>query len=471
MSTALKPASVGAAIAPAREDRRLKAAGLLLILAGGGCLAYLANHVVDQWPPSAGRAGVFLALCVLAMNLLAIGLLVLAAGCGKTHSASAPGRRRAALLLRIVLANVLAPAALLTMILADPEIAAEAERQGWDTALSLIATALIVVAWRLWRRSRQYGALGADEAMARDPRAPVLYLRSFADDGAAMIDASGSAFIRRGTKLVAPVTPEQEMAQILAHVGPVVAIGKPGEPLPELGAARLYVADDQWQGKVIELMGKAALVVIRLGVSPGLLWEIERSLERLPRQRVVFAVLGGAALAPALATRLAAVLGPTFELALPQPAPVGWLTKLYSDPRRRIGVFVCFAADDTAYAVPVRRWPLQWQDLPYLLMARPSAAPLRRALREVFARLDLAGAAKAGRSRAVAALLAVFVGWSGAHWFYLGRRRRGVIYILTIPLLFAPFFLALWDAFRFIWVDRAEFDSRFSALGSTSTGA
>jgi TM2 domain-containing membrane protein YozV len=467
------PSSVPApvAIAPHGEDRRLKALGLVLLAAGGACLAWLSNHLSTEWPVSPARFALFAAICVLATNLLAVGLLVLAAGCGKTHSASAPGRRRAAVLLRIVLANVLAPAVLFTIISQDPELAAEAERQGWDAWVAGISTALLVIAWRLWRRSRQYGALGADEAMARDRRAPVLYLRSFADDGEAVIDGSVSTLARRGMKMFAPVTPEQEMAEILAHVGPVVAIGKPGEPLPELGAARLYVSDDQWQAKVIELMGKAALVVIRLGASPGLLWEIERSLERLPRRRIVFAVLGSSALAPALAARLVAVLGPTFELALPQPAPVGWLTALYRDPRRRIGGFVCFAADATAYAVPVRLWPVHWQDVPYLVMARPSAAPLRRALREVFARLELAGSDSAGRSRAVAALLAVFFGWSGAHWFYLGRRRLGVIYILTIPLLFAPLFLGFWDAFRFIWVDRAEFDSRFSALGSTSTGA
>jgi TM2 domain-containing membrane protein YozV len=330
---------------------------------------------------------------------------------------------------------------------------------------------LLVIAWRLWRRSRQYGALGADEAMARDPRPPVLYLRSFADDGAALIDAADSGLVRRIIKLVAPVTAEQELAEMLAQVGPVVAIGKPGEPLPELGAARLYVTDAQWQAKVLELMGKAALVVVRLGGSPGLLWEIEQSLERLPRQRVVFAILGGASVAPALAMRLAAVLGPTFELALPQPAPTAWWTTLYNDPRRRIGGFVCFGADAAAHAIAVRRWPPEWQDLPYLMMGRPSSAPLRRAVRAVFAQLGLAAAAGTGRSRAVAALLAVAVGWTGAHWFYLGRPRRGWIYVLTIPLLMAPLFLGLWDALRFIWVDRAEFDSRFSALGGVSSRA
>lgn len=467
------PSSVPAparAIGARREDRRLKALGLILLAAGGAALAWLSNHLSSEWPVAPARFALFAAVCVLAANAIAIGLLVLAAGCGKTHSASAPGRRRSAVLLRVVLANVLAPAVLYMLITDDPQLAAEAEKQGWDTWLAALSTVLFVTAWRLWRRSRQYGALGADEAMARDPRPPVLYLRSFADDGATMIDGGASSLVRRGMKLFRPVTPEQEMAGILAHLGPVVAIGKPGEPLPELGAARLYVSDDRWQGKVIELMSKAALVVIRLGASPGLLWEIEQSLDRLPRRRLVFAVLGGSVLAPALVVRLSAALGPTFELALPQPAPTSWLAWLVPNPRRRIGGFVCFAADATARAVPVRLWPIHWQDLPYLMSARPSAAPLRRALREVFAHLGLDGADSAGRSRGVAALLALFFGWSGAHWFYLGRRRRGVIYLLTIPLLFAPVFMAFWDAFRFIWVERAEFDSRFATPGTTWTG-
>ncbi len=465
------PSSVTApAVAARREDRRLKALGLALLGVAGAALAWLSNHLSMEWPVSPARFALFAAVCVLAVNAIAVGLLVLAAGCGKTHPASAPARRRSAVLLRIVLANVMAPAVLYTVITQDPQLDAEADRQSWGPWLAGFSVVLLIVAWRLWRRSRQYSALGADEAMARDPRPPVLYLRSFADDGEAMLDGGSSSLVRHGMKLFAPVTPEQEIADILAHIGPVVAIGKPGEPLPELGAARLYVPDAQWQAKVVELMGKAALVVIRLGASPGLLWEIEQSLDMLPRRRLVFAVLGGSAIAPALAARLSSVLGPTFELALPQPAPASWLARMYPNLRRRIGGFVCFAADATAHAVPVRLWPMHWQDVPYLLMARQSAAPLRRALREVFAVLGLPGADDAGRSRAVAAALAVFFGWSGAHWFYLGRRRRGVIYLLTIPLLFAPFFMALWDALRFIWVERAEFDTRFATVGSTWTG-
>jgi TM2 domain-containing membrane protein YozV len=442
---------------PGVEDRRLKMLGLVLVFAAGAVLTYLSSQA--QWPIAPRRFAALAVGSVLAVNLFAIGLLVLAAGCGKTHASSPTPRRRAALFLRLTLANLLAPAFLYMVLTSDPAGEAELAQSGWDTALSVVLSVLVLVAWRLWRKSRQYGALDADQAMARDPRPPVLYLRSFADDRNALMGEQ-SFLERRGAVIAAPVTPEQEMADILDSIGPVVAIGKPGEPLPELGAARLYVTDDQWQAKVQDLMRRASLVVVRLGSSPGLLWEIEQALAHLPRQRLVLAVLGGSVVAPALVERLEPTLGPTFAQALPQPISSAW-TQLYHDPRRRIGGLVCFAADGRAHAVPVRRWPLQWADLLWFAM-RPSAGPLRRAWRDVFARLGI-GVGERGRSRALAVTLAVVFGWSGAHWFYLGRLRRGVFYLLILPI---AVFLGFVDAVRFLWVDRDGFDARFSALRS-----
>ena len=97
-----------------------------------------------------------------------------------------------------------------------------------------------------------------------------------------------------------------------------------------------------------------------------------------------------------------------------------------------------------------------------MLMARGQAAPLRWAWREVSARLGL-GSPDAARLRGVAVTLALVFGGFGAQWFYLGRRRRGVVYVLMLPLFLAPVFLGFFDAYRFLWVDRAEFDTRFSA--------
>jgi hypothetical protein len=447
-----------AAPIPRRENRRLKMIGLALVFAGAGVFGALAGRM--EWPIAPARFAAFAVVCVLAVNLFAAGLLVIAAGCGKTHASGPPARRRAALLLRLTLANLLAPAVLYGLMTDDPAVAAEFARSGLDTGLSAVIAVLAVVAWRLWRKSRQYGALDADQAMARDPRPPVLYLRSFADDGQALMGEQSSVE-RHAATVLAPVTAEQEMADILDAIGPVVAIGKPGEPLPELGAARLYVGDDQWQAKVHELMRVSHLVVIRVGSSPGLLWEIEQALAHLPRQRLVLALVGGAVVAPAVVDRLAPTLGPTFAEALPQPHPR--VTKEYGlrALRHRFGGLVCFDADGRAHAVPVRRWPLQWADLAFFAL-RPSAGPLQRAWREVFARLGLA-VNEGGRSRALAVTLAIVCGWSGSHWFYLGRTRRGVVYLLLLPF---AIFLGFFDAFRFLWFDRAGFNARFSALPS-----
>jgi TM2 domain-containing membrane protein YozV len=151
-----------------------------------------------------------------------------------------------------------------------------------------------------------------------------------------------------------------------------------------------------------------------------------------------------------------------FDAALPQPRPRGWTASLYRNPRRRIGGLVCFSADGTACAVPVRAWPLPWRDLLWSLLLRPPAGPLRAAWRQVFERLGLTGGEDPRRrSRAVAVALALVFGWFGAQWFYLGRPRRGWTYLMTLPLLMAPLFMSFADALRFIWVERAEFDARF----------
>jgi hypothetical protein len=440
------------------EDRRLKAGGIALLVLSGLGLAWLADHAAAQWPPAVDQLTVFLAGVAVSVNLLVAGVLVVAAGCGGSRPWRDPRRRRA-VLLQVLLANVLVPAVLYGMLTSDASTEAALAAGGWDIGFSLVGTVLGLIAWRIWRRAQRNEAPDAVEAMAADPRPPVLYLRSFQDDGAPMLDDGGSTLARRFMALLAPQSPEQELAIILGKVGPVVAIGKPGEPLPELGAARLYVDHSRWQAEVAALMSRAALVVVRVGASPGVLWEIDQALKVIPRQRLVLTVLGGAAVAPALAARLESELGQDLAAALPQPLPADWVARAWQGPRRRLGGVVCFGADGAPLAVPVSMWPLWGRDMLTMFMFRPSAMPLRRAWRQVFAILGIEAGSMSGRpSRAVAVVLAVLLGWVGAHWFYLGSRRRGWVYVALLPV---AAMLALYDALRFVWVDRATFDSRF----------
>lgn len=446
-----------------REDQRLKAAGIALLIAGGAGFAWLSANAAAQWPIAAERFSRFVLCVMLGINVLFAGLILLATGCGATQPWR-DGRHRRALALRVLLANALVPAAVYGLLSSDESIKGRLADSDWEVPVSAAGTVLLVIAWRLWRRSQRHEAPSAEEAMAADPRPPVLYLRSFKDDGSAILDDGGSKLMRRMFAALAPQTPEQELADLLRHVGPVVAIGKPGEPLPELGAARLYVTNDQWQHAVTDLMKQAALVVVRIGSSAGVLWEIEHALSLIPRERLVLALMSGSEVAPELAAGLASTLKFDLHAALPEAPPKGWIRLVRPHLRRRIGSIVCFAPDGTACPVPVSMWPPWGRDLLTIVSFRPSAMPLRRAWRQIFGHLGIpAGKMSDRRSRAVAVALALAFGYAGAHWFYLGDRRRGWKYVALFPAACASLFMAYYDALRFVWVDRATFDARFGA--------
>jgi hypothetical protein len=123
-----------------------------------------------------------------------------------------------------------------------------------------------------------------------DHRAPVLYLRSFVDD-----ETQDPHFGLKWTwRCFLPamkfnrVVVEEDLADELSrYVGPVIAIGRPGEPLPELGAHRLYVDDDHWQEEISRHMRAARLIILRIGDSEGLLWELQQLLDTVPPERIV----------------------------------------------------------------------------------------------------------------------------------------------------------------------------------------
>jgi TM2 domain-containing membrane protein YozV len=452
---------------PAVEDRRYKIGGFCAALAGVAPLAWLIEQVERAWPPPAEQQLLWLLTAVIGMNLMTAGLLVMAAGFGLARPA-VDARRRRAIVLQLLLANLLLPLLFLGFWFDDPRGGGRAEVDIVQVALAIAGYALALAAWRLWRHSQRHAAPSAAEAMAADPRPPVLYLRSFGDDGAVWHDAERGRLARWWSELLAVATPEQETAAALDAVGPVVAIGKPGEPLPELGAARLYVDHEAWQTEVLALMDRAALVVLRIGSSPGVLWELEQALSRLPRERVVFAVIGDAPMAGEVAARLAPELGPAWQEALPAPpARPALLRRLlrWRPSARRIGALVCFP-QGVARVIAVRRagerlpGPAQWRRM--LESGGRTARPLRTAWQEVIASVGLGTRRAPGRSRAVAVVLALLIGLLGAHWFYLGRHRRGAAYVVLAPLLALSMFLGWYDAVRFIWVDRAQFERRFA---------
>jgi hypothetical protein len=116
--------------------------------------------------------------------------------------------------------------------------------------------------------------------LIKDPRGPILYLRSFAHDSsefkAALLDI-GQWMIPEEHKLVGK----------LALLGPTIAIGRPSDRIPPSGSARLYVDDSAWKETVMTLLDCSQLVVLRIGHSAGLAWEFSAVREQVPPRRVL----------------------------------------------------------------------------------------------------------------------------------------------------------------------------------------
>jgi hypothetical protein len=102
-----------------------------------------------------------------------------------------------------------------------------------------------------------------------DPRSPVLFLRGFSRDGEVFDDPTKLPLL-----LPQRWSPEEIVCHILQTVGPVVAVGRPTDRLPRIGAMRLYIKEEDWKPVVKDLLRRCSLVIVRVGQSRGLLWEM-----------------------------------------------------------------------------------------------------------------------------------------------------------------------------------------------------
>jgi len=140
-------------------------------------------------------------------------------------------------------------------------------------ALVVGGSAWIFPAFLLSVRSERLRAAPARTVLAEDPRPPVLFLRSFGEESATM-PIAGLAY-------------EESLVGVLQRIGPVVAVGRPGSPLPESGAARLYLSDADWRRGVQFLLANSGAVVLQVADTEGVAWEIEQALRDTPLDRLV----------------------------------------------------------------------------------------------------------------------------------------------------------------------------------------
>jgi hypothetical protein len=435
-----------------REIRKQKIKGLILMALGLSGVFYLLEHAErNSWHRFTNLQLTITALVYFAAaNLFALGLMLLLAGLKELPALTEPRLRRG-LWMKLAGANLLAILFALVM-LDDQRAFGDAWKESW---LVIPVLALFLVSARkgikLLRTGWKYEVVTAEEALKRDGRPPVVYIRSFKDDD--LIVAATSRAAKWHTNIflwTAAVSIEQELALIMNRVGPVVAIGKPGEPLPELGAARLYVGDDQWQAKITEMMKRSRLVVIRGGTTANLWWEIEQAARVVPLRKLLIVSIGRGEMADefdrGIEQRFGKPVNPRSESLT--GSPVSWILPF----GKELGRIAYFGEDGRLYVQPIR-WTMSLKGF-VLAPYRPNQDPLESVLRKVFEQLDLPWIVQ--KRHGTATLLALFGGMFGLHHFYMGQTRKGVLSVLFfwtgIPLI-----LNLIDGVKFALANEEEF--------------
>jgi hypothetical protein len=156
------------------------------------------------------------------------------------------------------------------------------------TTLLMFIFALIGVS-QFWRASGSTKAVRAalwlESNVTRGLRSaktpPILYLRSFDFDE----KASKSSFLQRLTFGGDDI--ETSLIRRLSRYAPVLAIGRPGEANPQLGAMRFYVTEERWQQVIQSLIPFCSLVIWTTGRTSGLRWEIEQLVRNISPRRLL----------------------------------------------------------------------------------------------------------------------------------------------------------------------------------------
>jgi hypothetical protein len=131
-------------------------------------------------------------------------------------------------------------------------------------------------------RGRRYFQVSADSLLAIDKRSPILFLRSFADDERQRYRSSQRALL--------DFSLETRLANHFQRFGPFIAIGSPKDKIPQPGAARVRLKDEEWKARVQAWMNEAKLIIMYCGTTESVNWELRRvvDIERATNLIVMF---------------------------------------------------------------------------------------------------------------------------------------------------------------------------------------
>ena len=149
----------------------------------------------------------------------------------------------------------------------------------WADAMLRSSQQIGLLGFFLLVRARRYFQIDADSLLAVDRRPPMLFLRSFDDDE--------KQKYHRSDKALLDFSLETRLSNHFARFGPFVAIGSPKETLPQPGAARVLLSDDEWQGRVLSWMRDARLIIMYSGKTHWVNWELRQVVKNECATRLI----------------------------------------------------------------------------------------------------------------------------------------------------------------------------------------
>jgi hypothetical protein len=187
---------------------------------------------------------------------------------------------------------------------------------------------LIERSFDMWNSARAYGLPHADALLRSDPRAPVLLLRSFADDGIKVAQRVWDDQIGL----------EESLQRYLSSFGPVIAIANP-RSVPQPGAARVFLPDSAWQARVGEWMAQARIVVVIVGATDAAKWEVSQLVARNCLNKCVFVVPPSDGTPDRFARAIEPFRGTAWEAGMERLSAWGYLRAFYCSPDGGVTVF------------------------------------------------------------------------------------------------------------------------------------
>ena len=243
----------------------------------------------------------------------------------------------------VVGALILAPVGLLLLLALTP-----LKSIGGMLALFFGAGASRAI-FRARREALPHQASARLRELTDDARSPVLLLRSFDHDHHQFGDLALLDSLETNKPTV-----ELSICDASRKLGPVYAIGKPSDHLPQGDAVKLFVSDDWWKEVVSYCMARSAHTVLRAGQTASLRWELSEiiRLGLLPRCTIVLVDHNGYPYSRQNYEEFAELMREVTGVTLPECGWTSWF--VYFD-----GQFVCRACPSSRPWLGAAEFPRQ----------------------------------------------------------------------------------------------------------------